>query len=211
MRQWLDATGATFRPIYLLKTPGRTVEEVAVDLQIDGATTELPVAVVSDHEDDGRLNAIRVYHSMWPLTGGHVVRSPVLARDPSIHLPDVVGDYQRALAAGDLEGILATYEDDATVREPAGGKYRYSGKDQLRRIYSLQFADGAGIPLEHNTVTDDGTAVALEYNVVRWGHTPMTPQAGIAVYQRGRTGKLTAGRIYDDAAPPEASDSAHTG
>jgi hypothetical protein len=51
-------------------------------------------------------------------------------------------------------------------------------------------------------VTDDGRVCALEYNVVAWGGTPMPPQAGIAVYLRGDSGRLAAARIYDDADPP---------
>ena len=43
---------------------------------------------------------------------------------------------------------------------------------------------------------------ALEYNVVRWGRTDLPPEAGLAVYVRGTTGKLAAARIYDDADPP---------
>ena len=49
---------------------------------------------------------------------------------------------------------------------------------------------------------DDGRACALEYNVVRWGKTELPPEAGVAVYVRGASGKLAAARIYDDADPP---------
>lgn len=208
-RQWLVLTAAEIRPVYLLRTPIRTVEEVALDLTVQDERRELPVAIVSERDDRG-LTAIRVYHSLWPLTGGHEVRRPLLTRDPDIRVPDVVGDYQRALAAGDLDGILAAYQDDAVTREPAGGPYVFAGKEQIRHIYSLQFADGAGIPLEHCTITDDGTACALEYNAARWGHTHIEPQAGVAVYQRGPGGRLAFGRIYDDIDPPAASDSSIT-
>lgn len=63
-------------------------------------------------------------------------------------------------------------------------------------------ANGGGIPLEHCTLTDDNHACALEYNVVRWGRTELPPQAGVAVYVRGQSGKLAAVRIYDDVNPP---------
>ena len=206
-REWLIGAGAVVRPVHLIVTASRTVEEVGLDLTLDGARRELPVAVVGERRGDGRLTAVRVYHSLWPLTGGHEVRHPLLARDPTLTMPDVVGDYQRALAAGNLDGILASYEDGAVVREPAGGEYAYTGKDALRRIYTLQFADGLGIPLEHCTLTDDGRACAVEYNAVRWGAVTIPAQAGIAVYQRGDSGKLAFARIYDDVAPPPASDS----
>lgn len=43
---------------------------------------------------------------------------------------------------------------------------------------------------------------ALEYNLVRWGGHHVTPQAGIAVYERGGDGLLAAARVYDDVQPP---------
>jgi hypothetical protein len=121
-------------------------------------------------------------------------------------VPDVVGEYQRALAAGDLEGVLATYEEDAYAREPSGGEYVYRGKEKLREFYSALFANGGGIPLEHCTITDDGVRCAVEYNGVRWGVTEIPPQAGVAVYERGESGRLAGGRIYDDVEPPAVSD-----
>lgn len=205
-RGWLLRADATIRPVYVLLTPARTVEEVAIDLTLDGERRELPVAIVGECGDGG-LTALRIYHSTWPLTRGHEVRWPLLSRNPSIVVPDAIGDYQRALAAGDLEGILYAYEDDATAREPAGGPYVFTGKESLRHVYSLRFADGAGIHLEHCTITDDGIACALEYHVGRWGHTSIEPQAGVAVYERGRSGKIASARIYDDIDPPAASDS----
>jgi hypothetical protein len=128
-REWLVGADAATRPVYLIVTPTRTVEEVAIDLAIDGERRELPVAIVADRNSLG-LTAIRVYHSMWPLIRGHLVRSPLLRSNPNITIPDVVGDYQRALAAGDLEGILATYQDDAVVREPAGAHTSLRAKRQ---------------------------------------------------------------------------------
>jgi SnoaL-like protein len=118
----------------------------------------------------------------------------------------VVGEYQRALAAGDLEAVLATYEEDAYAREPSGGEYVYRGKEKLREVYTAQFANGGGIPLELCTVTDDGVRCAVEYNCVRWGVTEIPPQAGVAIYERGSSGRLAGGRIYDDVEPPAVSD-----
>ncbi len=209
-RRWLVDADAAIRPVCLVATPARAVEEVVLELSLDGERRELPVAVVAERNPEGQLTAIRVYHSLWPLIRGHELRPPLLSRDLDLTVPDVVGDYQRALAAGDLEGVLAAFEDDAVVREPAGGPYVYTGKASLRRIYGLMFADGAGIPLELCTITDDGRACALEYNVVRWGAAALAPQAGVAVYERGDSGGLAYARIYDDVAPPAASDSSVT-
>jgi hypothetical protein len=138
-----------------------------------------------------------VYFSTWPLTGAHAILQP----DPGLHEADVVGEYQRALAAGDVEAAVATFEPDGYMREPAGGEHIHRGTDELRALYTSFFANGGGIPLEHCAVTDDGRACALEYNVVTWGRTELPPEAGIAVYVRGDSGKLIA-RVYDDSQPP---------
>jgi SnoaL-like domain len=113
-----------------------------------------------------------------------------------------VGEYQRALAAGDIDAILATLEPDGYAREPAGGDYVHRGPKRLRQFYESLFSNEGGIPLEHCALTDNQRACALEYNLVRWGKTELAPKAGIAVYVRGESGKLAAARIYDDSDPP---------
>jgi hypothetical protein len=37
---------------------------------------------------------------------------------------------------------------------------------------------------------------------VRWGRTELAPEAGVAVYVQGDSGKMAAARIYDDVDPP---------
>ncbi len=59
------------------------------------------------------------------------------------------------------------------------------------------FSYGGGIAQEHCAVVADGRTCALEYNVVRWG-AQLLPQAGVAVYVLGDSGKLAAVRVYDD-------------
>jgi hypothetical protein len=183
-------------------TPGRTIEETVMVLDGDLGRVEVPVAVAADRNDDGRIIELRVYWSMWPLTGEHHHRPPLLEPDPDLRHPDVIGDYQRALAAGDAEAIVATLEPDAYVREPAGSAYVHRGRDELIALYQRFFSNGGGIRLAHCTITDDGRACALEYNLLRWGRTELSPEAGLAVYTRGSSGKLTSARIYDDIEPP---------
>ncbi len=204
---WLREREAVVENVTLTLTPTRTVEEVVLHLLSDqGVRVELPVAVVSDRNPDRMLKAIRVYHSVWPLTGRHTLRPPLLPEDPSLHAKGTPGDYQRALAEGDLEGIVSTFEPDGYAREPSGGAYLHRGVEALRELYMYLFANGGGIPLEHCTLTDDGVRSAIEYNCVRWGVTDIPPQAGVAVYERGSSGLLSAARIYDDLEPPAVSD-----
>jgi hypothetical protein len=163
---------------------------------------QVPVAIVADKQSDGRIDELRMYFSSWPLIGRHANRPPVLQPDPELRESDVVGEYQRALTAGDVEAIVAAFEPDGYAREPAGGQYVHRAPDGLRAFYEQLFSNGGGIALEHCALIDDERACALEYNVVRWGKTELPPEAGVAVYVRGQSGKLAAARIYDDVDPP---------
>jgi len=204
---WLTERGAVFGPVERIIQRRRGVEETVMTVDTDRGRVEVPVAVAADRDDDGRIIELRIYWSMWPITGQHAHRPPLLEPDPELTESDVVGEYQRALAAGDAEAVLATFEPDAYVREPAGSAYVHRGHDELRALYERFFSNGGGIQLEHCTVTDDGRACALEYNVVRWGRTELTPsETGLAVYVRGASGKLASARMYDDADPPIRSE-----
>jgi hypothetical protein len=199
---WLTERNAVAGDVERIITPRRGIEEMVLTLDGDQSSIELPVAVVADRDEDALIIELRIYYSTWPLTGRHANRPPLLQPDSDLQELDVVGEYQRALAAGDAEAAVAAFESDAYVREPAGGAYVHRGADELVALYKLFFSNGGGIPLEHCAVTDDGRSCALEYNVVRWGRTDLPPEAGLAVYVRGSTGKLASARIYDDADPP---------
>jgi len=175
-----------------------------VVLHLDGESgrVELPVAIVADRQSDGRISELRIHSRSWPLTGRHANRPPLLQPDSELHESDVVADYQRALSAGDVDAIVASFEPDGYAREPAGGQYIHRGPDGLRAFYELLFSSDGGIPLEHCALIDDKRACALECNVVRWGKTELPPEAGVAVYVRGQSGKLAAARVYDDTDPP---------
>jgi hypothetical protein len=197
---WLAALNCTIDDFNRVITPARGVEEALVTLEVDGRHVEWPVAIVAERDQDAHIVELRLYYSTWVLLGAHANRPPVLQPDPDAHAPDVVGEYQRALAAGDAEAAVAAFEPDGYVREPAGGVHR--GADELRALYERFFSTGGGIPLEHCAVTVNDRACVLEYNAVSWGRTELRPQAGLAVYVRGATGKLAAARIYDDVDPP---------
>ena len=182
----------------------RGVEEVVLHVDGDGGRIGLPVALAADHDEEERILELRLYFSSWALTGRHANRPPLLQADAGLREPDVVGAYQRALATGDVEAVLETFEPGGSMREPAGDAYLHRGTDELRALYERFFSNGGGIRLERCAVTDDGRACALEYNVVAWGRTALPPEAGLAVYVRGESGKLAAARVYDDAEPPLA-------
>jgi hypothetical protein len=202
---WLRQRNASIEDVERVVTEPSGFGEVVLHLDGETGPVDLPVAIVSERHSDGRIDELRIYYSSWPLTGRHANRPPVLQPDPALHESDVVAEYQRALSAGDVEAIVAAFEPDAYAREPAGGQYVHRGPDGLRAFYELLFSNDGGIPLEHCALIDDGRACALEYNVVRWGRTELPPEAGVAVYVRGPSGKLAAARIYDDVDPPLGS------
>ena len=199
---WLHQLNASVENIELVSATRHGFVEVVLHLGGETGQVDLPVAIVAEKQSDGRIIELRMYYSSWPLTRHHTNRPPVLQPDPKLRESDVVADYQRALAAGDADAIVAAFEPDGYAREPAGGEYIHRAPDALHDFYKLLFSNDGGIPLEHCALIDDNHACALEYNVVRWGRTELPPQAGIAVYVRGQSGKLAAARVYDDVDPP---------
>ncbi len=194
---WLTERHARQELLRITRNEQRTVCETLLHLQLPCQQVALPVAVVGELAADQRLRAIRVYHSLWPLIGAHNVRPPLLSHDPSLSLSDVIAEYQQALFAGDIPGIVNTFEPDGYFREPAGGEYIYRGREKLVEFMTHLLSSG-GIRLEHCTATDDGVACAIEFNAVQFGPHRLQPQAGVAVYQRGLSGLLHAARVYDD-------------
>ncbi len=191
---WLRERDAVVENVALTRTPARTVEEVVLRMIADdGGRVELPVAVVSDRNPDRTLKMIRVYHSMWPLTGEHRVRPPLLPEDPNLHAEGTPGEYQRALAEGDLAGILATFEPDGYAREPSGGAYLHRGVEQLRGVYEHMFANGGGIPLEHCTLADDGVRHRVQLRALG-RHGDSAPGGGGGL--RGRWERAASGGAH---------------
>jgi len=202
MSSWLRQHNFSVEDVGHVVTERHGFEEVTLHFGGQNGRVDLPVAIVADFRSDGRIDELRIYFSNWPLAGHHAHRPPLLQCDPELRESDVVGDYQLALAAGDVDAIVAAFEPDGYAREPAAGRHVHRGRDGLRSFYELMFSNGGGIPLEHCAVIDDGRSCALEYNVVQWGKTKLPPEAGVAVYVRGQSGKIAATRIYDDADPP---------
>jgi hypothetical protein len=202
LSSWLRDRNYAVDDVELTGTDRHAIGEGVFHVDGPHGRVGVPIAVATDRRHDGRIEELRVYFSTWPLAGRHAMRPPLLQADPAVKEGDVVGEYQRALAAGDVDAIVDTFEPDGYAREPAGEPHVHRGLEGLRSFYEQLFSGGGGIPLEHCRVIDDGRACGLEYNVVRWGDSTLPPQAGLAVYVRGPNGKLAAARIYDDADPP---------
>jgi quercetin dioxygenase-like cupin family protein len=198
---WLKERAATTRFVNIVASAEHVVVELVLVLVQDKAATELPVTLVADRSGQ-QISALRMYHSTWPLTGGHKVRGP-LVPVPAQPLaePAVIQAYMEALKAGDKEAILSLFSANGYVREPSGGEYTYRGPEGQAAFYTAILQAG-GVVLHHCTATFDGFSFAVEYICDRWGTTDLPPQAGVAVYDLSSDGKLRAARIYDDVSPP---------
>ena len=195
---WLTERNMTFDALEHASSGPRGFEEVALHLDGAGMRVDAPVAIVAERDADGRLVELRLYHSIWALTGTHLHRPPLLQRDPQLRLDGVVAQYVAALAAGDVDAVLATFEADGSLREPAGDPYVHRGGEALRAFFTGWLARG-GVTLEPCRLIADGQVHALEYNVVGWGGEELEPEAGVVVFVPGDSGRLAAVRHYDDA------------
>lgn len=182
------------------RTSAGAVEECLIRLVRRGGALSLPVAISAAGSADV-LDSVRIYHSMWPLIGARPVRRPILPEVPELSLPDVIGRYHDNLARGDVAGVLRQFEEDAVVREPRGGAHVHRGTTALRGFFGRWCSEG-GVSMERCALNDDGTSCALEYNVTACGGTPLSPQAGLTVYERAGTGLLSEARMYDDLELP---------
>jgi hypothetical protein len=188
---------------------GRAVLELLAHVDHDGQDLAWPVAVVAESPDDQSV-VFRTYCSQWPVDGQRHIRPPILEPAP-VRPGDVVGRYQAALDAGDVDAIVSTFEPQGYVREFVGPRSAHRGAAELRSYYLDCFSAGGGVGLQNCTLTDDGVRCVLEYICVRWGSHDVPPQAGLGVYERGPDGLLAAARIYDDVAAPIDGEPAASG
>jgi hypothetical protein len=198
---WLRQRNVLAEDVEHVVTERRGFEEVVLHLDGETGRVELPVAIVADRQSDGRIVELRIYFSSWPLTGCHANRPPLLQPDPELRESDVVAEYQRAQGRRrqrDRGGIRT-----ARLRPRAcGGPVRpQRSRRPARLLRAVVLERGRHSP---GTLRTHRRRARVRAGVQRgaWGKTELPPEAGVAVYVRGQSGKLAAARIYDDADPP---------
>jgi hypothetical protein len=204
---WLRQQRASVEDVEHVLLDRHGFEEVVLNLDTDNRSVSLPIVVAADRLLDGRIEEVRIYFASQPLTGQRANRPPLLQADPGLPPSGAVAAYLHGFAAGDVDAIVVAFEPDGYVRDAEGRQHSHGGPDGLSAYYERLFSTGRGIPLESCAVVDDGRTCVLEYNVVRWGTTRPSPQAGAGVFVRGHSGKLAAVRVYDDdTIPPLGRD-----
>ena len=83
------------------------------------------------------IDELRVYFSGWPLNRRHAIPQPVSQPEPGVGGSHVVSEYQAALAAGDVEAIVATFEPRTAMPASLRGiEYVHRGRELSRASYA---------------------------------------------------------------------------
>jgi ketosteroid isomerase-like protein len=199
---WFTAREGVFEVLAFTTGSDRDVTEGTLGLMVDGKRVSVPVAVVAERRPEREVE-IRVYYSTRLILGKPTARAPLVPRDDELTVPPPVASHLLALARGDVDSLVASFENGATLRDPAGETHvKKSQGGTLRAFYERLFessqAGGPGVEMLKGARADDGRMCALEYTVARLHGKDVTPQPGLAVYERGESGLLRAARLYHD-------------
>jgi hypothetical protein len=199
---WFTTRGASFERLVFTTGSDRDVTEGTLALTVEGKRVSVPIAVVAERRPEREVE-IRLYYSTKPIRGTATTRAPLVPRDDELTVPPPVAAHLQALARGDVQGVVASFEDGATLRDPAGETHvKTADGGSLRAFYERLFASdvprGPGIDVLKGARADDGRTCALEYTIARLHGRDVAPQAGLAVYERGESGLLRSARLYYD-------------
>lgn len=210
---WLnsfEATAAHAHPIVQTRANGRSVTEFTVCFERDKGNLEIPIAVVGDLRPDEKLDEARIYF-FYKWVDGFKAFRPYIFESTSDRAADfslMTGapkEYFKALhTEGGLDRIVEISSDDITY-----GGYRPEcieeirvGKEKLREMYVNTCAEAPSqYRVRAQVIIDNGITCAVEWNLMitdAGRKTGFIPMAGIAFYERGKDGKLSAIRICDD-------------
>jgi hypothetical protein len=199
---WLTKREGAFEPLAFTTGSDRDVTEGNLMLAIDGKRVSVPVAVVAERRPEREVE-IRLYYSTRLIRGTPTVRASLVPQDDELTVPPPVAAHLQALARGDADALVASFENGATLRDPAGATHVREGQGgPLRAYYESVFASHpageGGIEVIKGARADDGRTCALEYTVARIRGKDVARQPGLAVYERGESGLLCAARLYHD-------------
>jgi hypothetical protein len=203
MGEWLVKHEGAFEKVGFTIGSDRDVSEGTLALTFEGRRVSVPIAIVAERRKEREVE-LRLYYSTSPFKGTHAVRGPLLPQDDEVAVPPPVAAHLDALARGDLDAVVASFQPGGVVRDAAGASHpRGDAGGALRAYYEKLLRGNAaerapGLAILKGARADDGRTCALEYTVVRVHGKAVPPQAGLAVYERGESGLLRALRMYED-------------
>jgi len=181
---WPGPAWSAIEPFAMTEADGRRFAEYRF-VPADGRVAFLPVGILFEPDGQGGSKAT-VY------SDHHLVenRGPILDPDPDLvpgrSADDVLQPYFRALKENRLEDVLDLFEEDGYFRH--SNAETFTGREGLRTDFTKMMGT-AGIRVTYCRATDDGTTCALEVYMP-------SGRPAVAVYERGRPGRLKAVRIY---------------
>ena len=109
---WLRQHHASVEDVEHVILERRGFEEVVLHLDTDGGTVDLPVAVVADARPTDASTRCGSTSPAGRSPAGARTARPCSSPTLGCPCPDAVGAYLRALAAGDVDAVVAAFEPD---------------------------------------------------------------------------------------------------
>jgi hypothetical protein len=214
---WLNvfhADSAFVTPVIQTRANGRSVTEMVVNFIVDGEIEQVPMFVIGDLRTADSLDEVRIYCHFTYVPGLTAYRRPMFQSahlemgDPGL-LTGSVREYYEALhhvPQVDVERILGSMSEHCVFGgyEPWGAEAHPAGREMLRKEYEHM---AAYIPrcvgMRYETIIDDGTTCVIEWvHIVSEAGQKERGRvclSGVAAYERGEDGLLSAIRISDYA------------
>lgn len=225
---WLNsfkAVSARVIPVVQTQAGERSATEMVVRFDLGGREQEIPMMVVGDLRTDGKMEGMRIYFWWNWVEGFSPYRAPAFT--PTYTTPGelaLLTGYMREYYAmlhnpnteEALPRIMNTMEEDVEFGgyEPEEleqkGRLKYEGSGKTRReiLWEIYRNILSFTPKNRNvrfeTIIDNGKTCVIEWVL------PVNPigidnhsasQSGVAAYDRGPSGKLSAIRICDNLQP----------
>lgn len=192
---------ATFTKVAFTLGADRDVTEGTLEVACRESRVAIPVGVVAVRRP-GRELIVRVYFDARHIGGRRAVRTPLVPGDAKVSVPPAVAAHLQALDRGDLDGVIATFEPGAAVRDPRGCLHaREESTRAMWRYYKAIFdATSRGVTWHPGGQADDGRTCAIEVTVDGSASVNADGHPGLAVYEIGDSGLLRALRLYEEHA-----------
>ncbi len=210
-----QAQQANMTPIVQTRANGRSISEVVIDFEKEGAVHQTAMFVVGELRTRTKLEEVRLYCHFTHIPGATGYRRPIFcsahleAGDPGL-LTGAVREYYEALhhmPAVDPVRILKTMQPGCKFGgyEPVGRQeYVATNHSDLKKTYEFMATYiPRWVSMRYETITDDGINCVIE-----WQHIvsddgrkegERVALAGISSYERGEDGLLCSIRISDYA------------